>query len=268
MHISPESVWQNLQAIRTTAPLIHNITNYVVMNSTANALLAVGAAPVMAHAMNEVEDMVNLAAALVVNIGTLSDGWIAAMQLAMAKARHLNKPIVFDPVGAGATPYRTQTAIALLSANSPTVIRGNASEIAALVTEGARTKGVDSTAAPEEAIACAQALAATCNCAVVISGAKDFIVSTEKILLGENGHPLMTKVTGMGCTATAIIGAFLAVNSEPTVAAACAMAVTGIAGEIAASKAAGSGSFPMHFLDALYNLDKNEIESRLRLTEI
>lgn len=268
MNINPQTLWQDLQTIRQTVPLIHNITNYVVMNNTANALLALGAAPVMAQAANEVEDMVQLAAALVINIGTLSDDWIAAMQLAMRRARQLNKPIAFDPVGAGATPYRTQATLSLLSAAAPTVIRGNASEIEALVTAGTMTKGVEATQSSEDAIAAAQFLASTYNCTTVISGAQDFIVAPEQILQGSNGHPLMAKVTGMGCTATALIGAFLAVNSDAGTAAAHAMTVMGIAGELAAAKAAGPGSLQLYFLDALYNLEKTDIESNFKLTQV
>ncbi|MBE9224607.1 hydroxyethylthiazole kinase [Phormidium sp. LEGE 05292] len=263
---SAQSLWQDLISIRETAPLIHNITNYVVMNNTANALLALGASPVMAHAFNEVEEMVNLAAALVINIGTLNDDWIAAMEKAMLCAKKLNKPIIFDPVGAGATSYRTETTKKLLSIATPTVIRGNASEIAAISNQHIMTKGVDSTQDSQTVVTVAQTLANLYQCTIVISGAVDFIVSQERTFQLKNGHPLMSKVTGMGCTATALIGAFLAVNSDATIAATHAMAIMGIAGEIAAEKSAGPGSLQVNFLDILYNLKAEDIANRLKLT--
>lgn len=263
---SAQTLWQDLISIRETAPLIHNITNYVVMNNTANALLALGASPVMAHAFNEVEEMVNLAAALVINIGTLNDDWIAAMEKAMLCAKQLNKPIIFDPVGAGATSYRTETTKKLLNIATPTVIRGNASEIAAISHQHITTKGVDSTQDSQTVVTVAQALANLYQCTVVISGAVDFIVSQEQIFKIENGHPLMSKITGMGCTATALIGAFLAVNSDATIAATHAMAIMGVAGEIAAEKSATPGSLQVNFLDVLYNLKAEDIANRLKLT--
>ncbi|MFB2836901.1 hydroxyethylthiazole kinase [Floridanema evergladense] len=261
------TLWQDLISIRETTPLIHNITNYVVMNNTANALLALGASPVMAHALNEVEEMVNLAAALVINIGTLNDDWIAAMETAMLFAKQQKKPIIFDPVGAGATNYRTETTRKLLNIATPTVIRGNASEIAAISNQNITTKGVDSTQDSQTVVRVAQTLANLYQCTIVISGAVDFIVSKERIFQIKNGHPLMTKVTGMGCTATALTGAFLAVNSDATIAATHAIAVMGIAGEIAAEKSAGPGTLQLNFLDALYNLKAEDIANRLKLTQ-
>lgn len=265
MNINTHTIWEDIQKIRQTVPLIHNITNYVVMNNTANALLALGASPVMAHATEEVEDMVKISGALVINIGTLSEKWIEAMQKAMLKAQELSKPIVFDPVGVGATPYRTATTHKIFEMVHPTVIRGNASEICALV-EDAKTKGVDSTQKTELAVDAAKQLSKSYKCAVVISGAEDFIVEPAQVVKIDNGHPLMAKVTGMGCTSTALIGAFLAVNAESLMAAAHAMAVMGITGELAAEKAAGPGSLQMQFLDALYNLEQADIQSRLKLS--
>jgi hydroxyethylthiazole kinase len=267
MNINADTLWEDLQQIRETSPLIHNITNYVVMNTTANALLALGASPIMAHALEEVEDIVSLSGALVINIGTLSEKWIAAMQKAMLKAQELKKPIVFDPVGAGATSYRTETTRKLLSTVSPTVIRGNASEICSIL-GNAQTKGVDSTQKSEAAVAAAKELAQLYKCTVVISGMQDFIMNTDQVIKIENGHPLMAKVTGMGCTSTALTGAFLAVNTQALIAATHAMAVMGISGEIAGEKAEGTGSLQMHFLDVLYNLKKFDIQDRLKLSEI
>ncbi|MBD1809111.1 hydroxyethylthiazole kinase [Microcoleus sp. FACHB-SPT15] len=266
MNINPDTIWDDLQTIRQTNPLIHNITNYVVMNNTANALLALGASPIMAHAIEEVGDLVRISSALVINIGTLSEAWIKAMQKAMLFAQKLNKPIVFDPVGVGATSYRTATTQKLFELVPPTVIRGNASEVSAILGTEAVSKGVDSTQESEAAVAAAKRLSQSYKCTVVISGAKDYIIKANQVIKLENGHPLMTKVTGMGCTSTAIIGAFLAVNSDSLIAATHAMAVMGIAGELAAEKAAGPGSLQMHFLDVLYSLKKSDIEDRLQLS--
>lgn len=266
MKINPQTIWTDLQAIRRANPLIHNITNYVVMNNTANALLALGASPIMAHAVEEVEDIVRLSEAVVINIGTLSKPWIVAMQKAMLAAQKLNKPLVFDPVGIGATTYRTATTQKLFAVAQPTVIRGNAAEVQAIAKEVAQTKGVDSIQESVAVVEVAQHISQTYQCTVVISGAKDFIVRNEQIIQIENGHPLMAKVTGMGCTATAMIGAFLTVNSESLIAATQAMAVMGIVGELAAEKAVGPGSLQLHFLDALYNLTAIEIEHRLKMT--
>ncbi len=145
------------------------------------------------------------------------------------------------------------------------MIRGNASEICSLLGENAQTKGVDSTQQSESAVCDAKSLAQIYKCTVVISGVKDLIVSADQVLQIENGHPLMAKVTGMGCTATALIGAFLTVNTDAFIAAAHAMAVMGIAGEVAAQQAVGPGSLQVYFLDALYNLRKEDIEDRLKL---
>ncbi|NEO27399.1 MAG: hydroxyethylthiazole kinase [Kamptonema sp. SIO4C4] len=260
--LDTNSIWQDLQAVRHNAPLIHNITNYVVMNSTANALLAIGASPIMAHAVAEMEEMVNLAAALVVNIGTLSDRWIEAMEKAMQQANTLQTPIVLDPVGAGATTYRTQTIQHLLQQATPTVIRGNASEIGAVAAMMSQTKGVDSTTASDAMVTVAQDLSRTHHCTIVVTGETDYIIQGDRVLQCKNGHPLMAKVTGMGCTATALIAAFLAVNEQPHFAAAHAISVMGIAGEIAAETAKGPGSLQVNFLDALYNLDAEQIARR------
>lgn len=267
MKITPQTIWDDLQKIRQTAPLVHNITNYVVMNNTANALLALGASPIMAHAPEEVEDLVKIAGALVINIGTLSTAWIESMQKAMSKARHLNTPMVFDPVGVGATAYRTATTQNLFAIAQPTVIRGNASEVLAICGQEIVTKGVDSTQESQAAVEVAKQVVQRYQCTVVISGASDFIVDFEQGVRLDNGHPLMAKVTGMGCTATAIIGAFLAVNRDSLMAATHAMAVMGIAGEMAAEKSAGPGSLQMHLLDTLYSLNQSDIESRLQLSQ-
>jgi hydroxyethylthiazole kinase len=262
-HIS--GVWEDVQKIRAQAPLVHNITNYVVMNSSANALLALGASPVMAHALEEVEEMTSLARALVLNIGTLSAPWVEAMLRAGAAARTREIPVVLDPVGAGATRYRTETARRLLAEVAPTIVRGNPSEIRALASVEGRTKGVDSTHGSEEAVEAARALARSHGCVVSVSGVVDVIVSASATVRVANGHPLMGRVTGLGCAATAITGAFAAVNPDPLMAAAHAMAVMGVCGEIAEEHSRGPGSFQVQFMDALSLMTELDLTRRVRL---
>lgn len=254
-----------LAEIRSQAPLVHNITNYVVMNNSANALLALGASPVMAHAIEEVEEMVRLSRALVINIGTLSAAWVEAMALAARTAVEHGVPIVLDPVGCGATAYRTRVATQLLEIARPSLIRGNASEIRALASCTGGTKGVDSTHSPEEVIDEAMALARSLGCVVSVSGPVDLVVDGERMAHVHNGHPLMTRVTGMGCTASAVSGAFLAVEPDAFEAAIQAMLTMGVAGELAAGKAAGPGSFQMHFLDVLHELQETDIQQLARI---
>ena len=265
--LTAEGVWEDAAAIREHGPLVHNITNYVVMNSTANALLAIGASPVMAHAVDEVADMVALAGALVVNIGTLSSAWVEAMHVAMREADRRGTPIVLDPVGAGATEYRTSTAGALIADVTPTIIRGNASEIMAVAEAGATTRGVDTSESSASAAGPAERLAARTGAVVVVTGATDLVVSSSTTLALDNGHPLMARVTGLGCTASALCGAFAAVQPDAVRAAAHATAVTGIVGELAAEQAAGPGTLQLHLLDRLHTLTAEQIADRLRVRD-
>ena len=238
---------------------MHNITNYVVMNTTANALLAIGASPVMAHSVDEVEDMVKIASSLVINIGTLSRNWVDAMIKAGKVAKESGIPVVLDPVGAGATNYRTKTSLQIIQECRPGVIRGNASEIMALTNEKGNTKGVDSTASSDSALDVAKILAKDTGAVIVISGPVDYIIDEQSVVKGRNGSPMMAKVTGLGCTATALLGAFTAVNKNYLLASAHAMAIMGIVGELAVKKAVGPGTMQMHFLDELYKLSDKKI---------
>ncbi|MBN2610180.1 MAG: hydroxyethylthiazole kinase [Bacteroidales bacterium] len=257
--ISKESVIRDLNAVRLQSPLVHNITNYVVMNITANALLAVGASPVMAHAAEEVEDMVKIASSLVINIGTLSKSWVDAMIKAGKAARERDIPVVFDPVGAGATAYRTKTSLQIIKECRPGVIRGNASEIMALVGDKGNTKGVDSMASSGSALQAAELLVKKTGAVVVISGPVDYIMDGQTVVEVKNGVPMMGRITGLGCTATALVGAFMAVDRDLLLASAHAMTVMGIAGELAAKRSDGPGTMQIHFLDALYKLSNEEI---------
>jgi len=252
--------WQAIEDIRRLAPVVHNITNFVVMNNTANALLALGASPVMAHAEEEMAEMVGIASALVINLGTLSGPWIKAMFLAAEQATARGIPIVLDPVGAGATSYRTGTARELMTACRPAIIRGNGSEIMAVCGDQARTRGVDSTQASDAALAAAEAIHATWGSVVCISGATDFVVGGRELYRIRNGHPMMTRVTGLGCTASALCGAFAAVGPDDcALAAARAMVTMGVAGELAAAGAEGPGTLQLRFLDALYRLGADDL---------
>ena len=258
---------QNLAAVREKKPLIHNITNYVVMNYTANALLAMGASPVMAHAQNEVEDMASFAGALVINIGTLEDDWIASMMKAGKKASELNTPIILDPVGSGATALRTNAAKAIIEETRLSVIRGNASEILSLRHEDSKTKGVDSIHSVEEAAQTATVLARELNTALAITGPVDLVTDGERIVRVSNGHSLMGYVTGTGCTATTTIGAFLAVDDDPVSATATALAFFGLAGEVAGQQAQAPGSFMIRMLDALYTIAPEELKAGCKIEE-
>jgi len=260
------ATWTRLQALRQGAPLVHNITNFVAMDVVANCLLAIGASPAMVHAEEEVEDFVAIAAALVINIGTLSPPWVAAMERAAARAGVLGKPWVLDPVGCGATPYRTRTA-ARLAGLRPAVIRGNASEILALAgaTSGP-TKGVDSTHDAAEALAAGRALARELGTVVAITGAVDHVTDGERLLRVANGDPRMTKVTALGCAASAIVGAFLVVEPDPLAAAASGLALFGLAGERAAARAAGPGSLRVQIVDQLAALDEATVGQGVRIT--
>jgi len=261
--IGSADIWQDIVAIRARRPLVHNITNLVVMDFTANALLALGASPVMAHAPREVAEMTALAGAVVLNMGTLDEGWIESMLAALTAARQHGKPVVFDPVGAGATAYRTETARRLLETGGISIVRGNASEVAALAGVAGHTKGVDSLDESLQVADASASLLKFCD-AVVISGAQDVAIGRKQRCVLSNGCGMMTRVTGMGCTATAVIGAFLAVQPDPFRAGAHAMAVMGIAGEIAALQSGGPGSLRMHFIDTLHNLDESMLASSLR----
>ena len=255
----------DLRAIRERKPLVHQITNYVVMNETANATLALGALPVMAHAPQEVEEMAAVAGALVLNIGTLSEHWVEAMLLAGQAANAASVPIVIDPVGAGATRYRTMTAQRLLDGLDIAVVRGNAAEIATLAGREAQIRGVESVGAeagPELAQAAARAL----GCVASVTGPVDHISDGEGQYAVANGHELLGTVTGTGCMATAITGCFLAVRAgAPLEAATEALVAFGVAAEDAAGEARGPGTFHAALYDALAGLDPEGLDARAKV---
>lgn len=268
--LDARALWADLQAVRAHAPLVHSITNLVVMNFNANALLAVGASPVMAHAHEEVRDMVGIAQALVLNIGTLEPAWISAMQVALQAARARGIPVVLDPVGAGATPYRNAALSELIRAGAPGILRGNASEIMSVAGLAAATRGVDSAASTADASDAAAALARQLGAVVCVSGADDLIVDAAgRRAVLSNGHPWMTRVTGVGCSASALVGAFAAVQPDPWRATVAAMAVLGVVGELAVERVqaagAGVGRLQIELLDGLQLLDEASFTGRLRM---
>ena len=258
----------DLSAIRERKPLVHQITNYVVMNETANATLALGALPVMAHAKEEVEEMASVAGALVLNIGTLSEHWIEAMLLAAKAANKAGVPVVLDPVGAGATRLRTETAKRLLAESEIAVVRGNAAEVATLAGREAEIRGVESIGAIDPAPRLARTAAAALGCVAAVTGPVDHVSDGEVVVAIGNGHELLGTVSGTGCMATAVTGCFLAVAAHrPLEAAAEALVAFGVAGEDAAQGAKGPGSFHVALYDALYNLDPKTIDDRARVDE-
>ena len=263
MQINARALWADIEKLRLAKPLVHNLTNYVVMNTTANALLALGASPVMAHAEEELEEFVAMAGAVVINIGTLDAGWIAAYRKAAAYAKQYQKPLVLDPVGAGATRLRTATCLELLGQGGLSLVRGNASEIASLAGTAGATKGVDSTLSSIGMEGHAQALINQYSVTVCISGAEDYVFGAGGIAYElAGGNPMLPLVTGMGCTATALCGAFMAVNPNVAQAAAHAMAVMNLASEQAAQTATGPGNLQAHLFNALHALNAHAIELR------
>ena len=256
-----------LDDLRAARPLVHNIINYVAMDIAANVLLALGASPAMVHAREEVEDFVAISSALAVNIGTLSPPWVEAMKLAAAKAVELGKPWVLDPVGCGATPYRTKTS-ADLAAMKPAVIRGNAGEIMSLAGEtGGSVRGVDSIAGSDAAVEAARALANTTGAIVAVTGKTDYVTDGAAIIAIDGGHALMPLSTALGCALTASVAAFTAVR-PPFEATVAALAVYAAAGAEAAGRCRGPGHLPAELCDALYAMNATLLARRAKIAMV
>lgn len=254
-------VGQLLEEVRKANPLVHNITNVVVTNFTANGLLALGASPVMAYAKEEAADMAKIAGALVLNIGTLNETDVEAMIIAGKAANEHGVPVIFDPVGAGATPYRTETARRIVREVNVSVLRGNAAEIANVIGESWAIKGVDAAGGNGDVAALAKKAAQQLQAVVAITGKDDVVTDGNTTYVIRNGHPLLTKVTGTGCLVTSVIGAFAAVEKDFVWAATSALVSYGVAAQIAASDAAerGPGSFQIAFLDKLAQVGADDI---------
>ena len=248
---SAASAFLTLAAVRTRAPLVHSITNLVVTNLTANALLAFGASPAMVEGTDEVEEFARIASALVINTGTMTSERAAAMRLAAGAAREAGVPWVLDPVAAGAISYRTAVARDLLRLG-PAVVRGNASEIMALAGERAAGRGVDSAHLAEAAHGAAARLALEWRTVVAVTGAVDHVTDGARVVSVANGVALMTRITGMGCTASALIGACVGAGVEPLAAAAHGLALLGLAAERGMGRARGPASLQVALIDELY----------------
>lgn len=254
--------------LRQEKPLLHHITNLVVMNDTANVTLHLGALPVMAHAREEVEEMVGLAGALVLNPGTLNPAWVKAMLAAGTAAQARGIPIVLDPVGAGATTLRTETNRQLIQTLRITVVRGNAGEVGALAGAGGEVKGVESVGGPEDVAGVARQAAQSWGSVVAITGKRDIVSDGTQVLAVDNGHRWLTTLTGTGCMATTAIAAFVAVEKDALLAAAGALAAFGLAAELAAAHAAGPASFKVALFDQLYHLTPEQLAAGARISAL
>ena len=251
-----------LEKVRAENPLVHNITNQVVTNFTANGLLALGASPVMANAKEEVAEMAQLADALVLNIGTLTKDTVEAMIIAGQAANEKGVPVLLDPVGVGATTFRTSAAKQLLQQVDITVVRGNAAEIAHLIgVNGWQSKGVDAKETNGDISSLAKQAAKALQTVVVITGKVDVVSDGEEVLSIHNGHEWLTKVTGTGCLLTSVIGAFCAIEERPVHASASALLFYGVAAEKAAQQTneKGPGTFQIELLNALSNTNGQDV---------
>lgn len=260
---------QENNTVRTRVPLVHCITNYVTVNDVANALLACGGSPIMADDIDEVADIVSIADALVLNIGTLNSRTIASMIKAGQAANRKNIPVVFDPVGAGASALRNRTTQTLLKEIKFTVIRGNLSELSFIAGLSAATRGVDANAADDkfDAADVAKTVAEKYGCVAAITGATDVVCDSKRTAKIKNGVAAMGKITGTGCMLSGVVGAYVGANDDAFSAVVTAIASMGIAGEQAYAKygSIGTGSLRVGIIDALSVLDDGAIEKAARI---
>ena len=263
-----------LESVRTKSPLIHHITNYVTVNDCANITLAIGASPVMADDIDEAADITRISSALVINMGTLNERTIASMLASGKSANAAGVPVVFDPVGVGASEMRNRTAAKILDEVTISVLRGNISEIKQIAGMQSTTKGVDASQADitsaDDAIAIAKKLSTDLGCVVAITGAVDIIANGETVVCIENGHPMLSGITGTGCMCSSLIGSFCGAAPDSTFEAAVAALLTmGIAGEIAFENAGakGNGSFRAALHDAVSRMDAKTLMGRAKIRE-
>jgi len=254
--------------VRKNHPLVHHITNYVTVNDCANITICAGGAPIMADAIEEMAGMTGIVNALVLNIGTLNKVQVESMIAAGRTANERKIPIILDPVGAGATKFRTDTARRLLDELEITILKGNAGEIGVLAGADAKVRGVDSAGLTGDPIAIAKAYAACAGLTVVVSGATDIVTDGKRVVLVENGHPMMGGISGTGCMAASVTGAFVAESNDPVQAAAAALAAFGIAGERAAAVARGPYSFKVALFDELSGLQPAELPSAAKIRSV
>ncbi|MEJ8544672.1 hydroxyethylthiazole kinase [Brevibacillus borstelensis] len=259
--MSLQDVVRTLERVREKKPLVHNITNVVVTNFTANGLLSLGASPVMAYAREEVAEMARQAGAVVLNIGTLNQPEVEAMIIAGQAANQHQVPVIFDPVGAGATSYRTETARRILEEVNVSVLRGNAAEVAHVIGEKWSIKGVDVGEGNRDIVSLAKKAARHWSTHVVITGKEDVITDGHTAFVIKNGHPILTKVTGTGCLLTSVIGAFASIEQDLLTAGVSALVSYGVAAQLAAEKTEekGPGSFQLEFLNQLAMVSSEDI---------
>lgn len=260
------AAWATLERVRAAAPLVHSITNLVVTNLTANMLLALGASPAMVENIEEAGELAAVAGALVINLGSMSAPRTEAMHAAAEAATLAGRPWVLDPVAVGALSYRSEVARALLQ-HRPAAIRGNASEIISLAGGHGGAKGVDSTLDSDAALDAARRLARETGAVVAVTGKVDRVTDGERVLEVHNGHPLQTRVTGMGCSATAVVAGCLAARgaADPVDVTAHALGLFGFAAERAARGAAGPASFQVGVIDSLYGLTEPQVQAGVRI---
>ncbi|KAL8122005.1 hydroxyethylthiazole kinase [Apium graveolens] len=265
----PSKAWTHLTSTRNNSPLIQCITNFVSMDLMANTLLAAGASPAMLHSLQEIPDFTPNTHALCINIGTLTAEWLPAMKMAAEVAVKAGKPWVLDPVAAGASKFRLEACVELVKMK-PCVIRGNGSEILAIFKGSVgSTKGVDSTHDSTDAIEAAKSLAEANGCIVAVSGAVDIVTDGKRVVGARNGVAMLQKITATGCSVTALIAAFVAVDPVHAFeATATALSVFGVAAEMAMDLAKGPASLRMHLIDSLYGLDHSTVLSRVHITSL
>lgn len=254
-----------LERIHQERPLIHNITNMVAMNDSANIILAVGALPIMAHAQEEVGEMVKAAGALVLNIGTLTPEQIESMIIAGRVANSLKIPVILDPVGAGATNLRTESALRLQEKIKINIVRGNFAEISILDGLKGNIKGVESIGTEKNSVEIACSLARKYNQVAIITGKQDVVTDGKRVVEIDNGSPMLRTITATGCMATSLIASFAAVDEDYLLASTGALVCFGLAGERAAVKAQGPGSFKVNLFDEIYNLNEKIIGEGLKV---
>lgn len=266
-----------LDAVRAVRPLVHSITNYVTVNDVANAVLAVGASPIMADDAREAADMASICSALNINIGTLNERTVESMIAAGRRANELSKPVVLDPVGAGASAFRNETVKRLLGEVKISVIKANASEMKFLCSGAFGTRGVDVSARDRvgdsglrEAAAALKMLACANSCVVAMTGEIDIVCDSQKAFAVRNGCAEMEKITGTGCQLSGIAAAFAAVDSraESVAAAVCAMAVAGEIGFENMLACDGNATYRNRIIDALSNLDGTQLDARAKVYEL
>jgi hydroxyethylthiazole kinase len=267
MTMDPIQLSELLGRLRESRPLVHHITNYVTVNECANITLFIGAAPVMAEAKEEVADMVSLAGALVLNIGTLRREQVDAMLIAGHKANELGIPVVMDPVGAGATKYRTEVASRLMQELQIAIVKGNAGEIGTIAGTGGVVRGVDSEGMKGDPVQVCRSLADAAGVTVVMSGPSDIVTDGRRTVMVDNGHELMGKISGTGCMASSLVGAFAAMSEDFVLSSTAALASFGIAGERAANRTSGPYAFKVALLDEVAFLSPEVVakEARVRL---